>query len=977
MTPERWRSVEALYHAAYATPAAERATFLAEACREDQALRRQVESLLNESSQDGFLAAPTLGAAAELGSSPPHTQPDMTGQSLGGYRLDALLGAGGMGEVYRSHDAKLGRDVAIKILPPAFTRHPDRLARFEREARMLAALNHPNICAIYGFEESGGVRFLVLELVEGVTLAQTLAHAANNDRKGGGLPPGQVLDVARQIAEGLEVAHEKGIIHRDLKPANIKITPGGAVKILDFGLAKIVGGDGPPSDLSNASAEDGVRGAGPIIGTAAYMSPEQARGLPVDKRTDIWSFGCVLYEIVTGRVAFPGDTMSDSIAKILEREPDWSALPAATPPAIRRLLLRCLMKDPKRRLRDIGDVRIEIEAIDAEVSGTSDVRQAPAGRAGAGLRWLPWVALTALAAGMIAREAWRTQPIGVAGDPLANATFSRVTNWEGTEEHSEISPDGRFVAFLADKAGQLDLWVSQLGTGRFDNLTLDAAPMRTPGNLLRSLGFNGDGSDIWFSPDRNPAQHNILLPLRGGTPRPFLSRGRSSPSWSPDNARLAFTDAIAVGDPLYIADRIGANPVPVNVLPRGKEAFVREGGHTHNPVWSLDGEWIYVVHGTGPTGRMDVWRIRPSGASPEQLTHQHADVNFLAPLDLRTLLYVGRAADWSGPWLWALDTESKVTRRVTVGLEHYTSVSASRDGRRVVATVARPTAGLWRVPLHDGPTDDRGVQPYPVLTERALAPRFAGTSMFYLSLSTRGTGDGLWRRQNGQEFEVTRGADGVLSEPAAVSPDGSRVAVVVRQHGKRHLAVMSADGTNSQTLATSIEIQGVAGQSAADWSPDGARIVAGGRDEQGPGLFMIPVDGGAPERLVAKDAFNPVWSPKGDWIAYATGFGGGGGRSLLRGVRPDGTDVALPELEVRVGGAHRFLPNGTGLVYLPSIQTKDFWLLDFATNTTRQLTHFSDRGFLNTFDVTPDGKYLVFDRTRQNSDIVRIDLPAK
>jgi Tol biopolymer transport system component/tRNA A-37 threonylcarbamoyl transferase component Bud32 len=976
MTPERWQRVEELYHAAYDRPSGERAAFLAEACREDQVLRRQVESLLNESSHDGFLAAPTLGTAAELASSIRHTLPDMTGQSLGGYRLDALLGAGGMGEVYRSHDAKLGRDVAIKILPPAFTRHPDRLARFEREARMLAALNHPNICAIYGFEEADDVRFLVLELVEGTTLAHTLAHAANLHQKGGGLPLGQVLDVARQIAEALEVAHEKGIIHRDLKPANIKITPNGAVKILDFGLAKIVGGDGPSSDLSSAPTGDGVRRAGPVIGTAAYMSPEQARGLPVDKRTDIWAFGCVLYEMVTGRVVFRGDTISDSIAKILEREPDWSGLPAATPAPIRRLLLRCLTKDPKQRLRDIGDVRIEIDAIDEVLPGTPDVRgalAAPPNR----VKWLPWVALIALAAGMIAREAWRGVPVEVAGNPLANATFSHVTNWAGTEEHAEISPDGRFVAFLADKAGELDVWVSQLGTGRYDNLTLDGSPMRTPGNLLRSLGFNGDGSEIWFSPTGNPAQHKILMPLTGGTSRPFLSRGRSTPSWSPDNARLAFIDAVAPGDPLYIADRIGANPVPINVPPEGKEPFVREGVHTHNPVWSPDGEWIYVVHGTGPTGRMDVWRMKPTGASPEQLTHQHADVNFLAPLTVRTLLYVARAEDWSGPWLWALDVESKVTRRVTMGLEHYTSVSASRDGSRVVATVATPTAGLWRVPLHNRRIEDRDVQPYPVANERALAPRFAGTSLFYLSLSTRGTGDGLWHGQNGQAFEVTKGADGVLSEPPAVSPDGSRVAVVVRQQGKRSLAVMSADGTNSRTLAASIEIQGVAGQSAADWSPDGTRIVAGGRDAQGPGLFMIPVDGGLPARLVAKDAFNPVWSPKGDWIVYATGFGGAGGRSLLRGVRPDGTDVQLPDVEVRVGGAHRFLPNGMGLVYLPSMETKDFWLLDFATNTTRQFTHFSDRGFLNTFDVTPDGQYLVFDRTRQNSDIVRIDLLAK
>ncbi len=203
------------------------------------------------------------------------------------------------------------------------------------------------------------------------------------------------------------------------------------MKVLDFGLAKVVGGDGPSSDLSSAPMEDGVRRAGPIIGTAAYMSPEQARGLPVDKRTDIWAFGCVLYEMLTGRVTFSGDTVSDSIAKILEREPDWSALPAATPAPIRRLLLRCLTKDPKQRLRDIGDVRIEIDAIDEVLPGTPDVQGAPAAPANAWLKWLPWVALIALAAGMVAWEAWRGVPIEVAGNPLANATFSRVTELGG------------------------------------------------------------------------------------------------------------------------------------------------------------------------------------------------------------------------------------------------------------------------------------------------------------------------------------------------------------------------------------------------------------------------------------------------------------------------------------------------------------------------------------------------------------------
>src|SRR6185436_13715516 len=260
-------------------------------------------------------------------------------------------------------------------------------------ARMLAALNHSNICAIYGFEEANGVRFLILELVEGETLAGTLAQRSSAEPKDAALPVDRALSIARQIADALEVAHDKGIIHRDLKPANIKITPDGCVKVLDFGLAKAVDGDGSSPALTHAPASTpGEAPHGAVIGTAAYMSPEQARGMPVDRRTDIWAFGCVLFEMLTGRVAFAGETASDSIAKILEREPEWSALPATTPASIRRLLLRCLAKDPKKRLRDIADVRIEIDAVE-EVLPCSVSTPLGASATRRVARWLPWVAL--------------------------------------------------------------------------------------------------------------------------------------------------------------------------------------------------------------------------------------------------------------------------------------------------------------------------------------------------------------------------------------------------------------------------------------------------------------------------------------------------------------------------------------------------------------------------------------------------------
>ena len=581
MTPERWQRVEELYHAADARPPEERSAFLAEACPDDHALRRDVEALLRESSRDGFLAEPTVEMAADVVSD--LALPPMTGRSLGGYHLEELLGAGGMGEVYRSRDAKLGRDVAIKILPRAFTSHPDRLARFEREARMLGALNHPNICAIYGFEEavpsaSSGqahatgsaqapVRFLILELVDGETLAHRLADVSKQQPRGAGLPLREALTIARQIAEALEAAHDKGIVHRDLKPANIKITPEGIVKVLDFGLAKAVGGDGSSPDITSVpEATDGGMREGAVMGTAAYMSPEQARGQAVDKRTDIWAFGCVLYEMLTARGAFTGDTASDSIAKILEREPDWSALPAATPVAIRRILFRCLVKNAKQRLRDIGDVRLEVDALDEVLPG-SEVAKVPSPYVW--LTWLPWVALVALAAGMVAWEARR--PATTDENPLANAMFSSVTDWQGTEERAEISPDGRWVAFLGDKAGELDVWVSQLGTGTFDNRTLDLPPMATPGNLLRSLGFSGDGSDIWFSVSGNPGREKSLMPLTGGVARPFLRQNESTPSWSPADDRLVRIES-ANGDPLFLADRYWCEPSAHRACSRQRKA---------------------------------------------------------------------------------------------------------------------------------------------------------------------------------------------------------------------------------------------------------------------------------------------------------------------------------------------------------------------------------------------------------------------
>ena len=579
---DRWRQVEDICHDALAYRDEERRAFLAHACRGDEGLLREVESLLAQaSSTEGFMSVPAAVMAGSAGLIPPERT--LIGARFGRNTIRSLLGVGGMGEVYRAYDETLGREVAIKVLSPSFTAEPERRARFEREARVLATLNHPHIGAIYGVEESDSVRGLVLELVEGETLAERISGPGRTRRSHGrGLSVSESLTIARQIADALEAAHEKGIIHRDLKPANIKIRPDGAVKVLDFGLAKIATADNLGSDPSQSRA-------GAVFGTAAYMSPEQARGHNVDKRADIWAFGCVLFEMLTGRAAFAGDTASDTFAKILEREPDWSALPSATPVAIRRLLFRCLNKDSKQRLRDVGDVRIEIDAIDEVVPGIADVVVPAAGAPGTpgfrGRRSSRWP---------------RASPCGRCAARLQSRILLRPRDSRASRRgqarraQAEISSDGRFVAFIADRQGQFDLWVSQVGSWDFTNLTQDRPPLDSPSTLLRSFGFSGDGAEIWFSPKEARAQTpssvaprteaKMLMPLLGGAPRPFLSEKSEAPAWSPNGTRLAYF-INGNGDPLFVADRDRRR--------RAADFYRSTTGHAHpqsgvGARWSVD-----------------------------------------------------------------------------------------------------------------------------------------------------------------------------------------------------------------------------------------------------------------------------------------------------------------------------------------------------------------------------------------------------
>ncbi len=375
MEPRRWQQIERFYHAALARPVEERAAFLEEVCAGDGALRHEVEALLDL--PPTVEATPALTSASRMAGTQETLVP--SGVRLGVYHVRERIGVGGMGEVYRAQDTRLGREVAIKILPPAVADDPARRARFEREAQLLASLNHPNIAMIYGFEESATLRALVMELVEGETLAERIARSSATDTgslsgDGTGIPMDEALALGQQIAEALEAAHQKNIVHRDLKPANIKITPTAKVKVLDFGLAKALTDQEPETGAKYVGGRPDVSRDGLVMGTAAYMSPEQSQGQSLDTRADVWAFGCVMYEMLTGRSAFARATVLDTLAALRTEEPDWAALPAATPAGIRRLMERCLAKDARDRLSDIRDIVIEIDSLRRDGSHEEDPR---------------------------------------------------------------------------------------------------------------------------------------------------------------------------------------------------------------------------------------------------------------------------------------------------------------------------------------------------------------------------------------------------------------------------------------------------------------------------------------------------------------------------------------------------------------------------------------------------------------------------
>jgi eukaryotic-like serine/threonine-protein kinase len=843
MTSDRWRHIEELYHGALARKAEDRAAFLEEACGANADLRHEVESLLAQP-VSGPNALATGGAEAIAKA---EAQAALIGRQIGVYQVQALLGVGGMGEVYRARDTKLKRDVALKILPELLTIDPRRVARFEREARMLAALNHPNIGALYDFEDADDIHALVLELVDGKLLADKIAS--------GPLPLKEALEIARQIADALDAAHDKTIVHRDLKPRNVAFTREGVVKVLDFGLAKAVTGESAGGQSSDPTEiTDGGTHEGAVLGTAAYMSPEQARGRSVDKRTDIWAFGCVLYEMLAGRRAFPGATFTDTVVAVIEHEPDWTALPASTPPNIVRLLERCLAKDAKHRLRDIGDARLEVEdALGPERPGTESVPPEPVDR-----RWrlLAIVAAVMIPAG-IAVALWLAQ--------AAPASFEQLTFRRARIGGARFVSGGAAVVYSEASQGD-SLEISRLDFADSPLSHLLNYPSRSDvlaartGELALSLNRR-------FVIGERFVGTLAIAPLGGGTPRETAENIEEA-DWNAAGTQLAVVRAsdgltqssieFPVGHVLY---KTNHSIRFLRVSPDGQRlAFAEEalargaGGHVavvdlNGNVTALTRDWDSVRGLAWSAASNEIWYAAGAARSNRGLRSVTLDRKERVVLDAPGSLT-----------LWDMAPDGRVL--------------LSRDEERRAVVVVRPGESV----------------------ERDLS-WFDDSGLVEIS------NDGKYVLGGDRGFVFLRATDGspptqLLKDAFAddISPDGKAILATIEDG--HTLVIVPTGAGNPRRLP---KPDGFDVYRGSQWFPDGRRVLFTGSEiGKASRSYVQDINGGLPTPLTPEDTRGLAISPAGDMVAVVGGQPqemsiwpmAGGQPRPVRGARPDDRPVS-------------------------------------------------------------------------------------
>jgi Tol biopolymer transport system component/tRNA A-37 threonylcarbamoyl transferase component Bud32 len=842
-----------------------------------------------------------------------------------------------MGEVYKARDSKLGRDVAIKILPRLFVDDPARIARFEREARLLASLNHPHIGAIYGIEDAAGVQALVLEFVEGESLDDRLTALRSKERdgvsRGTGLPIAEALAAALQIARAIEAAHERGIVHRDLKPGNILITPAGVVKVVDFGLAKAVDASGGADDGAAATLTLGATEAGLIVGTAAYMSPEQARGQAVDRRTDIWSFGCVLYEMLTSRRAFPGATLTDTLVAIIEHEPDWSALPPATPPALRRLLRRCLEKDPNRRLHDIADARIEIEEpVDAALA--SATAEAP------GRHWTPrqvsiaksLVALAAAGGLGLAVYFYQRAPVEAPPTRLSVFTPGTIT----PQLSATISPDGRQLAFVStDANGKSMLWLRQLNA-------LDAHALAGTENAAHPF-WSPDGRYLGFQ-----AAGKIKTIEAIGGPVQILADGpiRSGATWSRDG-RILFIPRLGA---LGTVPAGGGSVSPVAVagfwpyfLPDGRHFLYFVGAPADRR-----GVWVGSTD-SNVTKHLMTTDVKAAYAPPGYLLFVRGETLMAQPFDAQRLELTGEpsvVAD--GVWVAAPAGQA--------------SFSVSHSG-----VLAYVNASLSDVQLTWLDRTGRQVAPIGPPERWALTPQLSPDGK-HIAIARGPFGNRhIWvvDTVDGTASRVTFGSNS--DDDPVWSRDGNRIAFAsATAEGGSRLHLKNVNGSGAEDVLFdspgSVVVQ--------DLSSDGQLLVYAARSTQGPSdLWILPLSGARQPSPFLQTPFiksQAQISPDGRWIAYTSNESGTDEVYVQRFPTPGNKHQASTN-----GGVQpRWRQDGRELFYLASDQRLMAVpvKLDSAFEAHAPVPLFRTRlipqgsqslGLPTAYDVSPDGQRFV------------------
>lgn len=804
------------------------------------------------------------------------------GLKIGPYEIVGLIGAGGMGEVYRARDTQLGRDVALKVLPELFARDSDRMARFGREAKVLAALDHPNIASIYGLEDAGGTRALVMQLVEGPTLAERIAR--------GPMPVVEVMAITAQIADALEYAHEKGIIHRDLKPANVKVAENDTIKILDFGLAKAVRAHPATTDTEKGTT------AGPMateqgawFGTPAYMPPEQARAQPVDRRADIWAFGCMLYEMLTGKIAFAGDTTTDTLAAVIRGEPDWSLLPAETPPGLRALLQRCLQKDARQRLRDIGDARVALEDLSAGKSPEADsplpVRVPRLGRSALA------VGLAMLTIGVVAT--WILKPSPETSRPVVRFTVDLPPGQHLAPTGISalaLSADGAQLAYVATAqgggGGQIFVramdsgetrpipgtdgatnpafsrdgqWLAFFAGGKLKKV-LASGGVAQPLADARAGGASwGSRGTIVFSAEAGGKLY--LVPEQGGAVRSLTEgeaadAGAFSPAFLPDGNAVLFA-------------RFSPSPaILVQPIDQGTPRVLMDGPSVTSPRYVSSGHLIYAQSGNLMAVPFDAARLDVKGSAVPVVSSVLQTPQVIPPAEYSvsetgTLVYASGAGQSLKSELVWVDRFGAETPIVAAPVRNYSQPRISPDGERIAVSVDdNASTELWLYDLNRGALSrfplEGPINGLPVWTPD-------GKRIAYFS-NREGPGRTFWQLADGSG-PVERLTGGEIEVPFSWSPDGQILATVESSRDPAIWLLHVADRKRER-----FPPDASAFNDAPQFSPDGRWIAYVSTERGRREIFIQPYPGAAGKYQIPTDGgTEPLWNPSGREIFYRAG----------------------------------------------------------------------------------------------------------